>query len=365
MDPRTFVFGPAYLDRVVRVDRPLGTEDGAPPLDQSVDGAWKFGRGLTLVDPAGPEIVVELPDGWPGPNGTVTLSRSILGPSAPPSRSVRGLSWHDDLGGMGAGFAAAFGGELVSALGPEDDPTSQAVAALLEAAGVVHHPIRVPHHAADRTLLLTSGEHGDKLPIGFRGCHACLTGLAPWTEAACGLRVVAGLPNHLAAEALNGPGAAVRMFAPAMRNMMDRDCPVSSFAGSIDILCCNRQEWERLEDREEVAWRVSLLAITDGADGSTVRFTNPTGEPVTLRIPALPRARPPVDTNRAGEAYASTFVRTLLAGGWTPGVSDEELVERAARRGAAAGALELGIARFGFPDDAAIDAALAAGRVDD
>jgi ribokinase len=363
MDPRTFVFGPAYLDRVLLVDRPLGGDGGTPPLDQSVEGAWKFGVGLTLVDPGGPEIVVELPNGWPGPTGTVTLSRSILGPSAPPQRTVRALSWHDDLGGMGAGFAAAFGGELVSALGPEDDPTSVAVTDLLEAAGVVHHPIRVYHQPADRTLLLTSGEYGDKLPIGFRGCHACLTGLGPLVEAPCGLRVVAGLPNPLAAKALNAAGATVRMFAPAMRNMIDRDCPVSSFAGSIDMLCCNREEWERLDDREEVAWRVSLLVVTDGAAGSTVRFTNPTGEPISLRIPVFPRAHPPRDTNRAGEAYASALVRALLAGGWTPGVSDEELVARAARRGAAAGALVLDLARFGFPDEAAIDAALEAGRV--
>ena len=38
MSRRIQVFGPAYLDRVVRVDRPLHDPDKAHPLDQSVDG---------------------------------------------------------------------------------------------------------------------------------------------------------------------------------------------------------------------------------------------------------------------------------------------------------------------------------------
>jgi len=52
----------------------------------------------------------------------------------------------------------------VSALGPVDDPTSRAVADLLAARGVVHRPIRVVDRAADWTLLVTSAEHGGKLP---------------------------------------------------------------------------------------------------------------------------------------------------------------------------------------------------------
>jgi hypothetical protein len=57
------VFGPAYLDRVLHVDRPLvDPRLGRPPLDQSVDGQWKFGPGLELVDPEGRTIAVELPD---------------------------------------------------------------------------------------------------------------------------------------------------------------------------------------------------------------------------------------------------------------------------------------------------------------
>src|SRR6185437_10249639 len=97
--------GPAYLDRVLRVDRPLRADSDAPPLDQSVDGRGEFtaqpADGLRLVGADCPELSVALPDGWPGPWGVVHLNRS-LGGAIP---EARGLAWHDDLGGMGAGPA--------------------------------------------------------------------------------------------------------------------------------------------------------------------------------------------------------------------------------------------------------------------
>jgi ribokinase len=266
---------------------------------------------------------------------------------------------------MGAGFAAALGGKLVSALGPEDDPTSRAVSERLAAAGVRHQPIRVPDCAADWTLLVTSGEFGDKLPIGFRGCHAALESVAQWSAGSCDLRVVASLPNRLAEQALRAPGATVRGFVPALRNMLDTDTPISSFADAIDVLSCNRREWENLPDREEVAWRLSVLAVTDGPAGSTVRFTTPAGEARQLCVPAFPRSHSPLDTNRAGEAYAATLINTLLDAGWSPrdGVAAESLVQRAAERASAAAALVLDRLNFGFPTPEEIDAVLRAGRV--
>ena len=125
---RISVFGPAYLDRVLQVDEPLIDPALGPPLDQSVDGSWKFGasRSLELIDPAGYMIEVELPADWPGPTGSVRLARPVR-PGLTGRRTVRGLSWHDDLGGMGAGYAAALGGRLHSALGSESDPTSRAI----------------------------------------------------------------------------------------------------------------------------------------------------------------------------------------------------------------------------------------------
>jgi ribokinase len=368
--PRTVeVFGPAYIDRVLRVDRPLIDPAIGPTLDQSVEGrsAGEVGDGrtLVLVDPRDSRIEIELPGGWPGPTGTIELSRPFPTTSSPWTRTVRGLSWRDDLGGMGAGFAAALGGELISALGPEDDPTSRSIEERLAAAGIPHRPIRVPDHAADWTLLITSGEFGDKLPIGFRGCHSAIKSLTSGASRSCDLRVVASLPNRLAAEALRAPGAAVRLFAPAIRNMVDSHPPLLQFADAVEVLCCNRREWESLANREEVAWRVTLLAITDGPAGSTVRFTTPQGEAGFVQVPAFPRSEPPRDTNRAGEAYAATLITVLLDTGRDPrtGVVSEDLVRSAATRAAAAAALVLDRLDFGFPTPAEVDAARKAGCV--
>ncbi len=365
---RVDVFGPAYLDRVLRVDRPLIDPALGPPIDQSVDGTWKFGssRTITVADPGGYALEIDVPAGWPGPTGDITLARLIRA-GIHGRRSLSGLAWHDDLGGMGAGFAAALGGALQCALGPEADPMSQSISRLLAQARIAYRAIRVGDHPADWTLLITSGSFGDKLPIGFRGCHAALAAddFNSQADHPCELRVVASLPNRVAASVLRSSGAGVRFFAPAMRNMLDRDCPISSFAASMDVLSCNRREWEMLDDREQVAWQVSILAVTDGPAGSSVRFTTPQGEAGRLTVPAFPRDRPPRDTNRAGEAYAATLVATLLDHGWraASGVVLEDLIRLAANRASVAAALVLDRVEFGFPSPAEIDAALGAGRI--
>ena len=215
-DQSVAVFGPAYLDRVLRVDRPLIGPESGPPIDQSVDGVWKFGtdRCLELIDPSGYTLGIAVPDDWPGPIGEIQLSRSLrFGMHG--RRAMRGLEWRDDLGGMGAGYAAALHGTLYSALGPVSDPTSESIAGRLARMGVVHRPIRVSSHPADWTLLITSGEFGDKLPIGFRGCHTALGTDSFDVLAAqpCRLRVVASLPNALASASLASP----RCSGPAVR----------------------------------------------------------------------------------------------------------------------------------------------------
>jgi sugar/nucleoside kinase (ribokinase family) len=365
---RVDVFGPAYLDRVLRVDRPLIDPALGPPLDQSVDGTWKFGSGrtITVADAGGYALEIDVPADWPGPTGDITLARPIR-EATHGRRSVSGLAWHDDLGGMGAGFAAALGGTLQCALGPEADPMSQSISRLLAQAQITYRATRVDDHPADWTLLITSGAFGDKLPIGFRGCHAALAAddFESTARDPCDLRVVASLPNRVAASVLRSPGAGLRFFAPAMRNMLDRDCPLSSFAASIDVLSCNRREWETLDDREEVAWQVSILAVTDGPAGSSVRFTTPQGEPGRLMVPAFPRDRPPRDTNRAGEAYAAALVAALFDHGWlaASGVVEEGLIRLAATRASVAAALVLDRIDFGFPSPAEIDAALRVGRI--
>ena len=246
--------------------------------------------GLELADPSGNSIYIDLPGDWPGPFGKIEL-RDIFARQRS-AGALCALSWHDDLGGMGAGYAAALRGTLCTALGADDDAASRVIVDLLARYGIDHRPIRIVDHPADWTLLVTSAGHGDKLAIGFRGCHAALEPglLENQISTPCDLRIAAALPNRLAALILSTPGARCRFFAPSMRNMLDREHPVSAFASSIDVLCCNRREWEALEDREEVAWRVSILVVTEGPAGSSARFTTPQGEPghrSTPRVSAL------------------------------------------------------------------------------
>lgn len=356
MPLRTLVFGPAYLDRVVRVDGPLVDPESSPPLDQSVEGAWEFGQGLSIVDSEGLMLEIGLPEGWGGPTGRATLSGKLG-----VHRSVLAVSSHDDLGGMGAGFASAFGGTLVSVIGPADDPISLAVARLLRENGIDHRPARVDH-PADWTLLISSGAYGDKLPVGFRGAQRA-SSLNDLPVGACDLLVVAGLPNPIAAEILKTAQANTRFFAPTIRNVTDRRFPISRFSEFVDILSCNRREWELIDDREQLAWQLPVLAITDGPAGSLLRFTRPDGDAGRLVLPAFPRDLPPLDTNRAGEAFAATLVEALIASGCSGGVIDPDHAREAAVRASAAAALVLDRTTFGFPDPSEIDRALAAGRV--
>jgi ribokinase len=57
------------------------------------------------------------------------------------------------------------------------------------------------------------------------------------------------------------------------------------------------------------------------------------------------------------------LIASLLDGGWVSGVADEELVRAAAERAAAAAALVLDRAEFGFPGESEINEALRAGVV--
>ena len=163
---------------------------------------------------------------------------------------------------------------------------------------------------------------------------------------------MASLPNRLAARVLGAPARAAASSLPRCGTCSIATAPFRSFARSIDILSCNRQEWETLEDREEVAWQVSILVVTDGPAGSSVRYTNPGGEARMLHVPVFPRRHPPRDTNRAGESYAATLLSTLLDHGWdaASGVVDDALIRTAAQRASAAAALQLDRVDFGFPE---------------
>ncbi len=360
---KTLVFGPAYLDRVVRVDRPLIDPNVGGVVDRSSLGHWESVDSSRRIQVSGlpqGDLSIDLPDDWPGPSGLVRLEGET---NAKPSRALRCTAWQDDLGGMGAGYAKALGGKLCLVIGDESDPINAQVVQLLQASGIDHRPIVVPGRIGEWTLLISSGEFGDKLPIGFRDPGLGETPFASHNDEPCDLLVAASMTNRRAASALSSKNARVRMFAPAMRNMTDTEPRVSRFAKDIDILCCNRTEWESLDDREEVAWRVSILAVTDGPRGAEIRYTTPTGDTGCLEVPVFPRRNPPRDTNRAGEAFASTLLTSLLDQGWTPGTTPDDMIRLAAERASASAALVLDRVDFGFSDAMEIDAAVRAGIV--
>jgi len=357
-DWKVETFGPAYLDRVLAVEEPL-LPAGRGVVDLGGDGCWisRTETTIRVVDSDGFELEMDPPPAYPGPRGVVLLKGSIGGGQGV-HRHVRATSWSDDLGGMGAGFAAALGGRLICVLGGDENGTSRAVRALLVRHGIDAQPVCLPGSEGDWTLLITSGGYGDKLPVGFRGCHAAAApGLLAARAAACDLRVVAGLSNAQAAALLAAPGARLRLFAPSLRNMLDRSPSVLDLASSIDILSCNIQEWGAVADREEIAWRVSILIVTDGPRGATIRHTLPDGNPRKRHIPAAQAASPPRDTNHAGEAFAAAFVQTLLEQRWdgSSGVIEPALVDLAAEHARAAGALVIERTGFSFPTPAEIE----------
>ena len=266
--------------------------------------------------------------------------------------------------GWGPGMPRRWGGTLISALGSLADSTSQFVVPHLERAGISHEAVRLNDWAADWTLLISSGPHGDKLAVGFRGCHAAWTDFEPWRDRRCLVRVVAALPNRVVPAALGDPAASqIRAFFPNVRNMLDRADPLAGYADRFHFLSCNRGEWNDLGDQASALDPVPIVAITDGPRGAEVRFLDAEGSRDQVVVPAFPRTVPIVDTNRAGEAFAANLLTTLVEAGWTPGPTSADLIRRAAWRGSAASALVLGRSDFGFPTRDEVDRAVAVGRV--
>lgn len=355
---RVRVFGPAYVDRVLRLDGPLAA---GVTIDRSAEGRFEDGPSdsLAFTWDDGAIITKPMPEGWPGPSGRVRLTAPGLTLTGTTVRA--GLSWHDDLGGMGAGFAAALRGELRVVLGDQEHPTTRTGLSLLKVNNIESRPVFRPGRSSDWTLLVTSGPFGDKLAVGLRGA---LRNAPAWPDEgdSVDLLLVASMTNRLAESASLGP-AVLRVLAPSLRNMLDRDPPLAEFASRFQVLCCNREEWLACAERDIVAEGLDLLVITEGPRGSTLRFHGPSGSRVEVIAPAFPRANPPLDTNRAGEAFAATLLQTLWNEGWRGGGLDEDLARRAATHAAAAAALVLDRDRFGFPEAEEVDAALRAGVV--
>src|SRR4051794_283891 len=139
MLPRVHVFGPVYLDRVLRVDGPLRSSG---PIDRSVQGRVEVESpdegGLEIVAEGGRLLIDPLPESWPGPRGQVLLDDTGLELDGDTSR--KGVHWRDDLGGMGAGYAAALKGKLDFYMGDPWHWVSQQVKGLMEHYRVVGAP---------------------------------------------------------------------------------------------------------------------------------------------------------------------------------------------------------------------------------
>lgn len=344
---RPTIFGPAYLDVVLTLDRPLLA--GGPVLDQSLPAARLTPRDdgvLEVVGPAGDRLVFQLPADQSEFAATCELCEPVLARTQP-GRTVTGeypvANAVRQLGGMGAGYAKALGGLLRMPVG--DDAVGREVLQLLAIHEIDTVPALLPDCPSDTSLLLQSPQ-GDKLAIGVRRAMTRwqVTREDHALAAQASALVFCGAPNALTAAVLaNAPDIPV-MCAPALRNVCDRSVPLADLAAQIDYLALNALEWAQLDSAEEMRRQVPVITVTEGARGSRVLL----GER-EIRIPAVP-FEGPADTNRAGETYAATFFRTLLAAcpEFPRGIT-VETAEHAGRLAAVQAAKQLAMREFRFP----------------
>ncbi len=361
---QVLVYGPAYLDFVIRVDRPIASV----PIDLGSDGVLEndSDERLVIVCPNGSSLTITGLQGQAVPVGRLATLHDVL--PAGFSNTVEAVDTAEDLGGMGAGFAAALGGRLVSALPGESDDISERIRQQVQRYGIDHAPMIVPGQAqADSTFIVSSGPFGDKLPIGLRGCHAAMNCERPGRNAHAEVVVVASLKNAVMDALLTRYADAFRILAPSARNCRDRADPVGRMAGKADVLAVNMAEWATMQpsDREAFETSDAILSVTRGAEGAEISWRGADGARRKHFEPVFPRSRPPVDTNRAGEAFASHFVMALRESGLSsPGsLVDEERIRHAARHAAAAAGLVIGMPRFGFPSRIEVQEAIRRGSI--
>lgn len=359
-DHRCLVFGPAYLDVVVEVDRPLLAQSVGDPeprvLDQSLPAADVTARDddrLCIMGPTGDRLMIE-PAPARVPAVTCTLCEPVLarllgGETRQTVAQTFGAVRCDrQLGGMGAGYAKALGGVLRMPLGGAPDAVGCEVLAALAHHQIPAVPSLLAECASDTSLLLLS-PYGDKLAIGVRQAMTRwrLTAEDHALVADAGALVFCGAPNALLAEVLHWRTDVPVMCAPAMRNVSDTAVPLADLAAGIHYLTLNALEWAHLDGRERLAKAVPVISITDGPRDSLVLCG---GE--HLMIPAVPHVGP-TDTNRAGETFGATFFNVLRAelpafprAGVAPA-----LAARAGRRAALQAERQLALTAFGFPSD--------------
>lgn len=418
---RCCVFGPAYLDHVIELDRPLAAPELlARHLKQSLQGGyseeldryiqchpltvdWSVAAsekrqpprpGLYINSPDGDQIEITLPSIHPGePDLEIRLAEAIVQSTvliryletfaATENRGLlaewpviqpliltgnwKSIGIRDDLGGMGAGYAAALGGELLYACGAEPDGSPDAIGRrvrddlLKHGARVTIAPVR--GCASDETLLLSTRHYGDKLPIGFRDAvlHYPLERAARLI-ADSELVIIASLPNQAVARLLEHSHGRPVLFAPAMRNVTGQDFPVNEIQRTVSCMTLNENEWRRIRAKEELRETIPLLFITRGAAGVTACFRNESGARESLDVPAHHPEVPPKDTNRAGETFAAFTLRQLIRSAGIDCLISGRFrrgdIEKAARHGSVAAHLQLQREDFGFPTEAEVEMAL-------
>ena len=373
--PQILVLGPVYLDLVLEVDRPLmpvmptAGDDASRPaarvvLDHSV---YEISRSS---EPAGELIVrnnahqsIEIFSTTAAMlpvTGTITVDRQLAVAQA--WRHRIGLAAHRILpGGMGAGFAAALKSRVVAALGANDsqepDADGQQLIERLRDAAVRLNPQLIQDVKTDTTVLLSSGPHGDKLPVGRRraaGSLRCDAELSD-TIRQSDVLVIAGHENQLTAELLQAAGKdCVIVFAPTWRNIDPTTSELVAVLDRIDYISCNEEEWRGLDGDSWLRQQVALITVTAGTKGATVHFRNQAGEPGSLHVPAYRAADRPVDTNRGGESFASAFLNCLLEEIGIDGLKSRrftrEIIEQAAREATVAAYLQVQTSSFRFHD---------------
>jgi len=346
---RPTIFGPAYLDVVLTLDRPLLA--GGPVLDQSLPAARLTPRDdgvLEVVGPTGDRLVCLLPPDQAEFAASCELCEPVLARTQP-GRIVTGeypvASAVRQLGGMGAGYAKALDGLLRMPIG--DDAVGREVLQLLAAHEIDAVPALLPDCPSDTSLLLQSPQ-GDKLAIGVRQAMVRwqVTSEDHALAAEASALVFCGAPNALMATVLEGAPDIPVMCAPALRNVCDRSVPLARLAAKIGYLTLNALEWSQMDGAEEMRRQVPVITVTEGAQGSRILL----GER-EIRIPATP-FEGPADTNRAGETYAATFFRALLAAcpEFPRGVTIEA-AEHSGRLAAVQAAKQLAMREFGFPNE--------------
>ncbi len=353
------VIGTAYLDEFVDVEGPL-CPDGRTRIDYSRTEARRStlaepGTAFLIESPGGDSIRITDPAAESGLRITLAEDRILDAPGdGPPMRAEVSLRGRRVLlGGMGAGYALAFGGRLVLPVG-EDDAAGREMVRLLDAHGIAHRALPVAGQATDTTVLLWSSA-GDKLPIGRRTASRAVTAEALLAEhEPADLTLVTSLPSATVARLVPGLDGWV-MFTPSLRNV--REGGLGEIAQHVDAIAMNRIEWRGAE--REIGERCPLVTVTRGPEGAAVRFRDESG---ALRWTEVPAAPVPVlaDANRAGEAFAAGFLSALVERQWPEAMQrgryNAEAVREAAWFGSLAAALELGIRELAFPSRDAIAA---------